>query len=147
MKNLVTRGKAVVGDLGVRGVTPGTAAASKPAILDSSKAISGMIDIPPSQIASANGAITIKHGTVFLTKAGVAAMTLADPTATTDDGKVLRIVAVTANAHTVTNTTGINGAGASGDVGTFGGAKGDCIELIAYQGVWYTLNSRNVTLA
>lgn len=95
-----------------------------------------------------NGAIGIKDGLVALTKAGVAAMTLAAPTATTDDGKRLRIVATTANAHTVTQASpGLNNLGASGDVATFGGAVGDMIELIAYQGVWYITNVINVTVA
>lgn len=95
-----------------------------------------------------SGAIAIKSGIVMLTKAGVAAMTLANPTATTDDNKRLLIVAATANAHTVTQTApGFNNAGAAGDVATFGGAVGDCMELVAYQGVWHVVSLRNVTLA
>jgi hypothetical protein len=100
------------------------------------------------QAGSADGAITIKDGFVPLTKAGVAAMTLAAPTATTDDGKILRIVATTANAHTVTQASdGFNGGGASKDVATFGGAVGDKLVCIAYQGIWYILDSLNITLA
>lgn len=98
---------------------------------------------------SANGAISQKQGTVVITKAGVAALTIADPTATTDDFKVLRIISVTANAHTLDNSagSGFNGGGAASDVGTFGGAKGDNIVLMAYQGVWYVISKVNVTLA
>lgn len=105
------------------------------------------------QLASASGAITIKSGVVLLTKAGVAAMTLADPVAGLpeaggDDGKILEIVAVTANAHTVDNSagSGFNAAGAGSDVGTFGGAKGDSLRVIAYGGDWFVLNNINVTL-
>ena len=102
----------------------------------------------PVQVASANGAITIKDGFVVLTKAGVAAMTLADPTATTDDGKELTVIATTANAHTVTIAGGLNGAGASADVGTFGGAVGDRFSVVAYNGKWYASGATvNVTFA
>lgn len=100
------------------------------------------------QVASANGAITIKSGYVVLTKAGVAAMTLADPTATTDDGKELTVIAQTANAHTVTIAGGLNGAGAGADVGTFGGAVGDRFSVVAYNGKWYASGVNvNVTFA
>ena len=30
---------------------------------------------------------------------------------------------------------------------TFGGAVGDCLDLIAYNGVWYVLPSTNITLS
>lgn len=102
----------------------------------------------PVQVGSANGAITIKDGFVVLTKAGVAAMTLADPTATTDDGKELTVIALTANAHTVTIASGLNGAGAGADVGTFGGAVGDRFSVVAYNGKWYASGVNvNVTFA
>ena len=102
----------------------------------------------PVQVGSANGAITIKDGFVVLTKAGVAAMTLADPTATTDDGKELTVIALTANAHTVTIASGLNGAGAGADVGTFGGAVGDRFTVVAYNGKWYASGVNvNVTFA
>lgn len=100
------------------------------------------------QVGSANGAISIKSGYVVLTKAGVAAMTLADPTATTDDGNELTVIALTANAHTVTIAGGLNGAGASADVGTFGGAVGDRFSVVAYNGKWYSSGVNvNVTFA
>jgi len=105
------------------------------------------------QVASANGAITIKDGFVFLTKAGVAAMTLADPTAGLpaaggDDGKELTFVSTTAQAHTVTIAGGLNGVGASADVGTFGGAIGDRFSVVAYNGKWYASGVNvNVTFA
>ena len=102
----------------------------------------------PVELGAANGAIAAKTGVVMLTKAGVAAMTLAAPTAGTDDGKVLSIVAATANAHTVTQTTpGFNNAGTSGDVATFGGAIGDSMQIVAYNGRWHVISLRNVTLA
>ena len=79
---------------------------------------------------------------------GVGAATIADPTATTDDFKILTIISATAQAHTLTYaTTGFNAGGSGTDVGTFGGAKGDGLTLVAYQGVWYVMNKTNVTLA
>lgn len=100
-----------------------------------------------TQNLSANGAITVQNGLVAITKATACAGTLADPVATVDDGKMLIIVATTAAAHTISNTTGFNGAGASGDLATFGGAIGDGLVLIAYQGKWYIVNSINITLS
>lgn len=99
-------------------------------------------------VASADGAITQKEGTVFITKGSAAALTIADPTATTDDNKRLLVIATTAFAHTLSNAagSGFNVGGAATDVGTFGGAKGDNIELIAYQGKWYVVGKVNVTL-
>lgn len=101
------------------------------------------------QAMTADGAITIKSGLVTLSKAGVLAATLADPTTTTDDGKVLRVVSLTANAHTISNAagSGFNGAGTAKDVATLGGAIGDGLTVIAYQGKWYVVGSVNATLA
>lgn len=100
-----------------------------------------------TQAITADGAITLKSGLVILNKAGAIAATLAAPTATTDDGKELNIVSITAQAHTVTVAGGINGTGASGDVGTFGGAIGDGFTVIAYGGKWYQKTNTNVTFA
>jgi hypothetical protein len=103
----------------------------------------------PVELASANGAIASKSGVVMITKTGaLAAMTLAAPVAGTDDGKLLTVVAATAFAHTVTNASpGFNNAGASGDVATFGGAIGDSMQVVAFNGRWHVLALRNVTLA
>lgn len=110
--------------------------------------VTGDLSAPvPTELGSADGAITIKHGLVAITKAGVCALTLAAPTAGTDDGKILYIVATTANAHTVTIANGLSGAGAGADVGTFGGAVADRVVLIAYNGAWYPLVNVNVTFA
>lgn len=98
-------------------------------------------------LAAADGAIAVKQGVVVITKATAAALTLAAPTAGTDDGKILRIVSTTAAAHTVTNASpGFNGAGASGDVATFGAAIGNAMEVVAYNGVWLAANLTGVTL-
>ncbi len=94
-----------------------------------------------------SGALTIQPGMAFLTKAGVDVMTLAAPTDVTHDGLMMTIVATTANAHTVTQTTpGFNGGGSASDVATFGGAIGDNLQVVAYGGVWHIVNKTNVTL-
>lgn len=102
------------------------------------------------EVDAASGAIAIKSGTVFLTKAGVAAMTLALPTAGLpsaggDDGKTLRIVGVTAQAHTVTTpAAGVNGANTTL---TWTAAAGNSVELIAYNGSWYTATKTGVAVS
>lgn len=106
---------------------------------------------PPLGVAmvySASGAMTIKPGLHMITKAGVAAMTLADPTTGTHDGLVMTIQSSTAQAHTVSNAagSGFNSGGAGSDVGTWGGAIGDGMQCTAYQGKWLVNYLRNVTL-
>lgn len=93
------------------------------------------------EVDAASGAIALKEGTVFITKpSAAAAMTLVAPTAGLpnaggDDGKVLRIVGVTAEAHTV--TTPANKINGNKHIATFANV-GDTIELFAYNGVWYS---------
>lgn len=98
----------------------------------------------PLQVASADGAITIKDGIVVITKASAAALTLAAPSI--DDNGVLIIDSHTAVAHTVTLAGGLRGAGDGADVGTFGGAIGDGIVLYAYNGAWYPVPGTNVNV-
>jgi hypothetical protein len=102
----------------------------------------------PLILAAIDGVIHARAGFVIITKGSVAVLTLAAPTPGIDDGKRLTIIAGTAFAHTVTQTTpGFNNGGTASDVGTFGAAIGNCMELAAYNGVWYTIQLRNVTLA
>lgn len=100
----------------------------------------------PIQVALVSGAITIKSGIVTITKAGVAVMTLAAPIAGKDDGKRLVIDSQTAQAHTVTITAGLRGAGSGADVLTWGGAIGDGIELYAYNGYWFPVPGTTVNV-
>lgn len=110
--------------------------------------LTGNVNLPV-QVLAASGPITIKSGVVLLTKAdGAVAATLAAPTATTDDGKILYIVSTTAQAHTITATTiGFNAAETAGDVATLGGAVSDGLVVVAYQGEWYVLVNTNATIA
>jgi hypothetical protein len=94
---------------------------------------------------TASGAIDVATGIVTLS-GGILAMTLAAPTGD-QEGTRMNIRSKSAHAHTVTFTGGLNGAGASQDVGTFGGAIGDGIELIAVNLVWQIVANRNVTVA
>lgn len=97
------------------------------------------------EIDAASGAILLKQGKIFLTKAGVAAMTLALPTAVTDDFKTIVIISTTANAHTITTpTAGINGAL---HIVTFAAAVGSAVELTAYNGSWWAFASIGATLS
>lgn len=96
---------------------------------------------------AADGAVTVQPSTVIITKsASGAALTLGSPVATTDDGTEIDFVSTTAQAHTVTNTAGFGGGTTARDVATFGGAINDGFRIVAYQGVWYVKDTRNVTL-
>jgi len=102
------------------------------------------------QVLTASGAITIKNGVVLLNGSGVVAATLAAPvsglqSAGGDDGKLLRIVAQTAHAHTVTTPADkINGGD---DTATFAAAVGNACDLLAAGGVWLATNLTGVTLS
>jgi|GEM_PF-3103848 len=97
---------------------------------------------------AASGAITNKEGCAIITKSSAAGvMTLAAPTAGTDDGKKLTVWSATAQAHTITTAAaGING---NKNVATFGGAIQDKAVLRAYNGKWYldAVESINITLS
>ena len=65
-----------------------------------------------------------------------------------DDGKLVRLINTTAKAHVITvGTAGHGYINGGKNVITFGGAIGDYVNLMAYQGVWYTIGSGNVTLS
>lgn len=104
---------------------------------------------------AASGAIAIpsKTGAEWLTtyNAGAGAYTLAAPTAGAagvgQDGQTLKLSSLSAQAHVITGSVdGFNAKGASGTL-TFGGAIGDSCELLAYNGHWYVISSKNVTAA
>lgn len=85
--------------------------------------------------AAANGAVTIANGTVVFTKAGVAAMTLAAPTAA-QEGTTITFTSRTAHAHTVTATGLI-------EDGVTGGAK-TTATFAAFAGASLTLQAINL---
>lgn len=81
-----------------------------------------------------------------ITKAGVAALTLAAPTATVDDGKIIVITSNTANAHTLTATGLLQTGTATVNLATFAAFAGASITLMAYQGKWNVLSLNAVVL-
>jgi hypothetical protein len=86
---------------------------------------------------------------VVITKGSAAAVTLADPTATVDDGKELLIVSTAFAAHASRNDAGSAStpAAPASDVGTFGGAKGDSIGSSRTRASGTCSTKTNVTLA
>lgn len=105
--------------------------------------------IAPVQVAAASGAISQVTGVVAITAAGVAAMTLAVPiagpaSAGGQDGAQLTIVAITAQAHTV--TTPANGLNGTLHIATFTAAVGNAVTLTAYNGKWYATTLTGVAI-
>lgn len=98
-------------------------------------------------VLSASGAIPPNlPGRSIITKAGVAALTLAAP-AFADDGMKMQIISTTANAHTIT-ATGLFADGAGHvNLATFANQIGASITLMAYQGKWYVLAVQGVVLS
>jgi NAD(P)-dependent dehydrogenase (short-subunit alcohol dehydrogenase family) len=91
---------------------------------------------------AASGAIPAHQpGRYVITKAGVAALTLAAPVAGAEDGVLIEVISTTANAHTITTPTAGNiqdgNTGGHNTVMTFNADKGASCLLCAYQGVWY----------
>jgi hypothetical protein len=94
----------------------------------------------------ASGALTVAPGLHILKgPAGAVTMTLADPTGA-QNGMRMTIVAATAEAYTVTNTTGYGAGGGSLDVATYN-AIGDTLVLQAVNGVWMIVGNVGVTIA
>lgn len=102
----------------------------------------------PPVLVSASGAIDPHTSNrYFITKAGVAALTLAAPTAGADDGLCIELMSTTANQHTLTATgLFIDGAGHT-NVATWSANAGGSITLQAYNGKWYVISTLNVTMS
>lgn len=82
-----------------------------------------------------------------ITKAGVAALTLAAPTAGADDGLCIEILSSTANQHTLTATgLFVDGAGHVNSA-TWSANAGGSLFIVAYQGKWYVQALQAVTMA
>ncbi len=118
------------------------------ALTPSALEINNVADKETLQTLVADGAITIKSGVCKIAKtvAGVVAATLANPTDGTDDFKKLLVISNQAQANTLTVTGGFGNGGTGKDVCTFGGAVGDCIELMAYGAKWYVTGGTGFTL-
>ncbi len=109
------------------------------------------INVPITNIVtaySASGALALTPGTAMITKAGVAAMTLAAPTVA-QEGLILRVISQTANAHTITATGLIDDGvtGGSKTTATFAAFAGASIELVASNLKWAVLSKNVVTIS
>lgn len=106
------------------------------------------VERPARTDVSASGAVPIADGVVVITKAGVAALTLAAPTAA-QDRTIMRFVSQTANAHTLT-ATGLIQDGVTGgakNLGTFAAFAGASLTLIALDLEWHVLAKNAVTIS
>jgi|SRR5580693_6880171 hypothetical protein len=104
-----------------------------------------------ANVLSASGAINPHQSALYaITKAGVAAMTLAAPTAGTDDNVIIEVFSTTAYAHTITTpAAGDIRDGNTSDhdtVCTFNAHIGANLRLRAYNGVWYVENEVGCSL-
>ena len=103
---------------------------------------------PPDeeQIAeySVNGAIAVpvNNTVILLSKAGVAAMTLAAPSKA-QDGLRITITSTTANAHTVTATGLYKTGAATVNLATFAAFAGAGFSAVALNGLW-NITANNV---
>lgn len=85
-----------------------------------------------AQVLSADGAITLEDGIVYITKGSAVAATLAGPS---KNGLRLEIVCTTAHAHVITHNTPVfNGVG--GTI-TFAALAGASTMLRSYNGTWF----------
>lgn len=114
----------------------------------------GAIKVSPGRVQygltplAASGAVPPSvTATYVVTKAGVAALTLAAPVVTTDDGKEITITSNTANAHTLTATGLFQCGTASVNLATFAAQAGAGLTLVAYQGKWNVVASVGITFS
>jgi hypothetical protein len=90
-------------------------------------------------VNDSNVTLPVVDTVVYLTKAGVLAITINSPNK--DQINIVRFVSLTANAHTVTYTPGFYGNTTSSDVATFPSTVGACFTIIARNGLWNALSS------
>ena len=137
-------------------VTAGTAKASSPVVLNSSKGVSGLGAVSADTLAgrevvtdyAADGAITIANGVATLSKATAGAYSLAAPTAA-QAGTVIRIVAKTAAAHVITFTGNIldDGTSATKLKATTAAYVGSGLTVVAVNLRWVLVSNTACTLA
>lgn len=100
-------------------------------------------------VITANGAITPARFNLLSAAGALALLTLALPTI---DGQQIAFTDITGHAHVITitavgspPTTGLNGG--TNSTLTFNATKGSSIELVSYNGSWWTLPETGVTVA
>jgi hypothetical protein len=120
----------------------------------------GYKKVPVALTGTADVLVANKTYDAFITTAAIDAMTLPLPKAGQygivpglqanvtesggDDDEIL-IVATTAFAHTL--TTPANGLNKTLHIATFAAAVGNYIRLKAFNGTWYVLDSKGITLS
>ncbi len=107
--------------------------------------------LPPSKyprnVISIDGAIDPHTSAYYvITKGSAAALTLAAPTATTDDGVQIVITSASAFAHTITATNLFNSGAAANDLATNDPFAGASMTLVAEQGLWNVISKNAVTI-
>lgn len=99
-------------------------------------------------LITANGAINPHASAWYLfTKAGVAAMTLAAPTAGTDDGVTIELTNTTTDQDTVTATGLFADGAATVNLATWPAHAGGTLIIRAYNGLWYLLSNNLVVMS
>ena len=98
---------------------------------------SDAVRVAPVATYSADGAFTVPYvdQTVYITKAGVCALTM-NATIPADLAVTVRFISLTANAHTLTYTAGFYGNTTSSDVATFAATVGATFTVQAKNGLW-----------
>lgn len=94
-------------------------------------------------------AIPVADGIVVFTKGSAAAATLAAPTAGTDDGTEIVLLAGSAFAHVVTCASGVLQDGTTGakTTCTLAAFLGASARLVAYNGKWNVISKSVATVA
>jgi hypothetical protein len=94
-----------------------------------------------------SGAVAVGAGNYVITDAGAAALTLAAPTAGTQDGLTIQIFSSTAFAHTLTATGLLQTGAAAVNVATFAAHAGAGLTLVAFNGLWMVSASVGITFS
>src|SRR6266699_3841577 len=96
----------------------------------------GGVQVVPQPITASGEINPCLPGFYVITKASVAAMTLAAPTATTDDGLEIEVSSTTAFAHSFTATGLLLTASAAVNSITMPAFAGATVYFTSYQGKW-----------
>ena len=106
------------------------------------------------EVETVSGTIGIKNGKVMLAANSALTMTLPVPRIGAynkdgDDGQEIVIISVSAYAHIIQSPTKFTTGAAGVGTATLGGAVGDGITIVAYNGTWILKpgSSKNATFA
>ena len=113
----------------------------------SQDAINKLLSGPLVPIGASGAIDPHTAGRYMITKGGVAALTLAAPTAGADDGLEIEIISNTAFAHTLTATGLFQDGAGHVNLATFAANAGASIFLTAYQGKWNVQIAQGVTMS